>query len=170
MMSYMNGSGGGSPPDLDKLDKLLNLDLDKLYKPLNLKLDLPKINFDDYILRDSCSTKMIMVENNFMKDLMFGSRGKKWVEEDEIEIKAIQENSKKTSYLFIMANLNCKENEISFPCLPQDLLKEILIIKTISETQDISDREATFSRRKFEEVFSPLFVEHKANDSWCQIQ
>jgi len=125
MNSYC--SGGGSSPDLGKLFK---------FKPeedsfkIN-KIDLPNKDID-------------------IEALVFKARIRKWVENDKIEVKAIQENSTKASYFFIKANLNCKDNEISVPCLPQDLLKEILIIKTISEKQDVEDREATFVKRKNE--------------------
>lgn len=131
MMSYTSqscGSGGGSPPDLDKL-----------FKPLKFELDLPKINFDNFdVIKALEESRQKKIDQKVWK----------WVVDDAIEVKATQENSIKTTQLFIMAHLNCNEKEISIPCLPQDLLKEILIIKTISEKQDAKDREATFETRK----------------------
>ncbi len=82
-----------------------------------------------------------------IEDLMIAGRLKNWKEKDEIEVKAIKANGINVSHLFIVANLNCKECEISIPCLPQDLIKEILIIKTILERNDAMDREATLPTR-----------------------
>lgn len=202
MMPYtyqMSSSGGGSPPDLDKLFIPTNIIEDYL-SPLNEEMELLNKKFLKQQMKstikilESFSFNKIEIEEIKVSQEVIEDRLEKWVAKDKIEVEAIKKNSIKAYQFFIMANLNCKENEISVPCLPIDLLKDILIIKTISENQDASDREATFvTRKNKQELFcgNPLYesfekvgyksdfqnsffeqpaIELKTNDSWCQIQ